>query len=70
MKYDFDQIIDRRNTNAMSIEGFREYLFDENDQLDFPCADDEFISMWIADMEFASPPEISAALKKRIDQHF
>ena len=67
MKYDFDQIIDRRNTNAMSIEGFREYLFDENDQLDFPCADDEFISMWIADMEFASPPEISAALKKRID---
>jgi cystathionine beta-lyase len=67
MKYDFDQIIDRRNTNAMSIEGFREYLFDENDQLDFPSADDEFISMWIADMEFASPPEISAALKKRID---
>ena len=67
MKYDFDQIIDRRNTNAMSIEGFREYLFDENGQLDFPCADDEFISMWIADMEFASPPEISAALKKRID---
>ncbi|MFK8007407.1 MAG: MalY/PatB family protein [Saprospiraceae bacterium] len=67
MKYDFDKIIDRRNTNAMSMEGFREYLFDENDPLDFPCADDEFISMWIADMEFASPPEISAALKKRID---
>lgn len=67
MKYDFDKIIDRRNTNAMSVEGFREYLFDENDPLDFPCADDEFISMWIADMEFAAPPEISAALKKRID---
>lgn len=67
MKYDFDKIIDRRNTNAMSMEGFREYLFDENDELDFPCADDEFVSMWIADMEFASPPEISAALKRRID---
>jgi len=67
MKYDFDKIIDRRNTNAMSMEGFREYLFDKNDKLDFPCADDEFISMWIADMEFASPPEISTALKNRID---
>ena len=67
MKYNFDKIIDRRNTNAMSMEGFRAYLFDENDELDFPCADDEFISMWIADMEFASPPEISEALKKRID---
>lgn len=67
MKYDFDKIIDRRNTNAMSMEGFREYLFDKNNKLDFPCADDEFISMWIADMEFAAPPEISTALKKRID---
>lgn len=67
MKYDFDTIIDRRNTNAMSVEGFRGYLFNENDQLDFQCADDEFISMWIADMEFVSPPEVIDAIRDRLD---
>ena len=67
MKYNFDKIIDRRNTNAMSVEGFRTYLFSEDDALDIQCADDELISMWIADMEFAAPPEISTALKKRIN---
>lgn len=67
MKYDFDTIIDRRNTNAMSVEGFRNYLFNESDILDFQCADDEFITMWIADMEFASPPEIINAIRNRLD---
>ncbi len=67
MKYDFDTIIDRRNTNAMSLEGFRAYLFNKNDKLDFQCADDEFVSMWIADMEFTSPPEITDAIRNRLD---
>lgn len=67
MKYDFDKIINRQGTNAMSADGFRNYLFNEDDALDFQCADDEFISMWIADMEFATAPEIIQALKDRLD---
>ena len=67
MKYDFDKIINRQGTNAMSTDGFREYLFNEEDALDFQCADDEFISMWIADMEFATAPEIIQALRDRLD---
>lgn len=67
MTYDFNTIIDRRNTNAMSVDGFRNYLFNENDQLDFKCADDEFVSMWIADMEFTSPPEVIDAIRTRLD---
>ena len=68
MKYDFDKIINRQGTNAMSVNGFREYLFNGEENLTFPCEDNEFISMWIADMEFAMAPEIISAIKKRLDQ--
>ncbi|QAT42929.1 MalY/PatB family protein [Aminipila luticellarii] len=68
MKYNFDEIIDRRNTNSQNVEGFRSYLFNEYPDIEFPFADDEFIRMWVADMEFATPPEICDAIKKRVDQ--
>lgn len=66
-KYNFDKIINRQGSNAMGVDGFRDYLFDENDQLNFPCEDHEFISMWVADMEFATSPDILNAIKKRVD---
>ena len=56
MPFDFDTIIDRRNTNAMAHEGFRGYLFGGQDPIELPCPDDEALSMWVADMAFASPP--------------
>lgn len=67
MKYNFDEVIDRRNTNSMNVEGFREYIF-HDEKRTFPFADDDFIRMWIADMEFAAPPEIIEAVKERLDQ--
>ncbi len=66
-KYNFDKIINRQGSNAMGVDGFRDCLFDENDQLDFPCEDHEFISMWVADMEFATSPDILNAIEKRVD---
>lgn len=68
MKYNFDEIINRQGTNAMSVSGYREYLFGNNPDIDLPFKDDEFISMWIADMEFAVAPEILQAIKQRLDQ--
>ncbi|MFK7936052.1 MAG: MalY/PatB family protein [Saprospiraceae bacterium] len=67
MKYNFDQIIDRSNTNAMSVEGYQEYLFAEIEQLNLPCPPEDLISMWIADMEFTTSPEIIRALKERVE---
>ena len=67
MKYDFDSIIDRRNTNAENVEGFREYIFGDG-EIELPYADDEFIRMWVADMEFAVAPEIRQAIKDRTDK--
>jgi len=68
MQYDFDEIIDRKGTNAMNIEGFRDYIFHAPVTMKFPYADDEFIRMWVADMEFATPPEIIEAVKERLDR--
>jgi len=68
VKYDFDEIIDREGTNAMNTDGFRGYLFQAADDMVFPYADDEFIRMWVADMEFATPPEIIQAVKDRLNK--
>lgn len=68
MKYNFDEIIDRKNTNAENVEGFRPYMFGDNPDIEFPIADDEFIRMWVADMEFAVAPEICQAIKDRVDR--
>lgn len=65
MNYNFDKRIDRSNTNAMSLEGYRDYLFGGSDAFHSNYTDDELIPMWIADMEFASPPEVVEAVKNR-----
>ncbi|MFK7813423.1 MAG: MalY/PatB family protein [Maribacter sp.] len=67
MKYNFDEVIDRRNTNAMSLGGYRSYLFGASDTLNSDYADEDLIPMWIADMEFASPPAVIEAVKERAD---
>lgn len=68
MKYNFDEIIDRRGTNSLNTDGFRSYIFHAGPEKKFPYADDEFVRMWIADMEFSSPPAILDALKARVDR--
>ncbi len=68
MKYNFDEIIDRRGTNALNTDGFRSYIFNAGPEKKFPYKDEEFIRMWVADMEFATPPEICQAIKDRVDR--
>lgn len=68
MNYNFDEIIDRKGTNAMNTDGFRDYIFHAPPTMKFSFDDDEFIRMWVADMEFATPPEIIQAVKKRLDR--
>lgn len=65
--YNFDEIIDRRNTNAMNIDGFRQYIFHADETMTFPYKDGEFIRMWVADMEFATPDVVINGMKKRLE---
>lgn len=66
--YDFDEIIDRSDSNAMAVEGFRDYLFGDNNSIVFDYEDNELIPMWVADMSFAIAPEIITAIKNRLDR--
>lgn len=68
MKYNFDEIIDRRNTNCLNTDGFRQYIFHADESMKFPFADEEFIRMWVADMEFATPECIIDAIRRRLDR--
>lgn len=68
MKYNFDEIIDRRHTNALNTDGFRGYIFHAGPEKVFPYRDEEFVRMWVADMEFACCPEICDAIRERVDR--
>ncbi len=64
--YNFDEIIERRNTNAMNTDGFRDYIFHADETMTFPYKDEEFIRMWVADMEFATPDVVIEGIEKRL----
>lgn len=53
----------------MAKDGFRNYLFEGQPPVVLPCADDEAISMWVADMAFASAPAARKAIVDRVEQH-
>lgn len=38
MKYNFDEHIDRWNTNALNTDGFRQYIFNGDSSMKFPYA--------------------------------
>ena len=66
--YNFDEIIDRRHTNAMNTDGFRDYIFHADETMTFPYKDEEFIRMWVADMEFATPDVVIDGMRERLDK--
>ena len=66
--YDFDRLIDRRDTQALNTDGFRGYIFKAGPEKTFAYKDEEFVRMWVADMEFGVAPEILEALRARIDR--
>ncbi|MFR9166539.1 MAG: MalY/PatB family protein [Dysgonomonas sp.] len=53
-KYNFDQIINRKGTGAIKVDALKERYGDEN-----------LIPLWVADMDFLSPPAVSEAIITR-----
>ena len=56
MKYNFDEIVNRENTNSVKFD-LRKELFGKED----------VIPMWVADMDFRTPDFIINAIKKRAE---
>ena len=58
MHYNFDEEIGRIHTNSVKYE---------NSRMEEPDLPEDFIPLWIADMDFACPPEVIRAMHKRLD---
>ena len=57
MKYNFDEIVDRSHSDCVKIETMRKATHR-----------DDLIPLWVADMDFRTPPFILEAIKKRLEQ--
>lgn len=51
MNYDFDKVVDRKNTNCLKYDFMKEFHKPE-----------DVMSLWVADMDFQSPKEVREAL--------
>jgi cysteine-S-conjugate beta-lyase len=56
MKYNFDEIIDRRNTACIKWDFSKEFI-----------GEDDVLPMWVADMDFRTPEFVSRAIKARAE---
>jgi cystathionine beta-lyase len=56
MQYNFDKIINRSHTDCVKLEKLKT-LFGR----------DDLLPLWVADMDFLSPPAITNALKQRVE---
>lgn len=56
MKYNFDEIIDRSHTDAVKVEALAEHW-----------GRTDLIPLWVADMDFRTPPYIINTIKKRLE---
>lgn len=55
MRYDFDRMIDRRNTNSLKYD----FAVERGRPTDI-------LPLWVADMDFAAPPEVLDALQQAV----
>lgn len=56
MKYNFDEIIERRGTDSVKWDGVKNIW-----------GRDDLLPMWVADMDFRTPPFVMDALRKRLE---
>ena len=54
MQYDFDEVIERRGTGALKYEALLPRW-----------GRDDLIPLWVADMDFRTPPFIMEAIRRR-----
>ncbi len=56
MKYDFDEIIQRKGTHSVKWDGLGEHF-----------GKDDLLPMWVADMDFRTPPFVMEAMRRYLD---
>ena len=56
MTYNFDELIDRRHTGSVKWDGMKNAF-----------GRDDLTAMWVADMDFRTPPFVMDALRQRLE---
>lgn len=56
MNYDFDEVIERRGTDSVKWDGVKNVW-----------GRDDLLAMWVADMDFRTPPFVMDALRRRLE---
>ncbi len=56
MKYNFDEVIERRGTDSVKWDGIKNVW-----------GRDDLLPMWVADMDFRTPPFVINALRERLE---
>ncbi|MGB7287338.1 MAG: MalY/PatB family protein [Salaquimonas sp.] len=59
MKFDFDKVIDRRNTHSSKWDAMG---------IATGATSHDAIAMWVADMDFEAPPAVREALQEEVDR--
>lgn len=59
MSFDFDHVIDQRNTHSLKWDGMESRL---------GLAHPDMLPMWVADMDFAAPPAVADTLRRLADK--
>lgn len=57
MKFNFDEIIDRKNSNCIKYDAMKQFI----------NANEDAIPMWVADMDFKAASCITEAIQKKLD---
>lgn len=57
MKYNFDEIVPRKGTDCMKY-----------DRVEWCCGRKNVLPMWVADMDFRTPPFVMDAIRRRMEQ--
>ena len=57
MKFDFDRVIDRKNSDSLKFDFAKEKGLPE-----------DVLPLWVADMDFQAPPGVIEALQKSLDR--
>ena len=61
MPYDFDKVIDRRQTNSDKWDGMEDA---------YGVSPKDGLAMWTADMDFVSPPAVNATLARLVELRY
>lgn len=66
MSFDFDVVLERAGTDSVKWAKYGGLRDASRDSVPAP-GDGDIIPLWVADMDFAAPPPVIAALRQRID---